>query len=138
MAVIPKRTKFRNVHRLPYDGKAKGNTKVNFGEFGLMAMEGAWITDRQIEAARRTITRTLKREGKIWITVFPDVPYTRKPAETRQGNGKGNLEYYVAKVLPGKVLFEVSGVSEELAKEAFWLAGQKLPIATKMIKRETL
>ena len=138
MALIPARTKYRRVHRLPYEGHAKGNTKLSFGEFGLQAKEGAWITNRQIEAARRTITRTLKREGKIWITVFPDVPYTRKPAETRQGNGKGNLEYYVAKVLPGKVLFEVSGVSEELAKEAFWLAGQKLPIATKMIKRETL
>ena len=96
------------------------------------------ITNRQIEAARRTITRTLKREGKIWIRVFPDKPYTKKPAETRMGNGKGNVEYYVVPVKPGMVLFEVSGVSESIAKEAFILARQKFPIATKMIKRDIL
>ena len=103
-----------------------------------MALEPKLITNRQIEATCRTITRTLKRQGNIWITVFPDVPYTKKPAETRQGNGKGHVEYYVAKVLPGKILFEISGVPEEVAQQAFWLAGQKLPIATKLVKRETL
>jgi large subunit ribosomal protein L16 len=103
-----------------------------------MALEGKLITNRQIEATRRTITRSLKRAGNLWITIFPDIPYTKKPAETRQGNGKGNVEYYVAKVLPGKIMFEISGVSEEVAKEAFWLASQKLPIKTKMVKRDTL
>lgn len=136
--LMPKRTKYRKAQRWRFKGTASRGNRVVFGEFGLVATEGMLLTNRQIEAARRTITRTLKRQGKIWITVFPDVPYTKKPAETRQGNGKGNLEYYVAKVLPGKVLFEVSGVNAELAKEAFWLAGQKLPIATKMIERETL
>lgn len=136
--LMPKRTKYRKAQRWRFKGVASRGNRVVFGEYGLVATEGMLLTNRQIEAARRTITRTMKRQGKIWIIVFPDVPYTKKPAETRQGNGKGNLEYYVAKVLPGKVLFEISGVSEELAKEAFWLAGQKLPVGTKMIKRETL
>ncbi|MCG8571487.1 MAG: 50S ribosomal protein L16 [Spirochaetes bacterium] len=136
--LMPKRTKYRKGQRWKFKGKATRGNKVVFGDFGMMATEPKLITNRQIEAARRTITRTLKRTGRTWITVFPDVPYTKKPSETRMGNGKGNLEYYVAHVLPGKVLFEVSGISEELAKRAFWLAGQKLPIGTKMIKRETL
>lgn len=136
--LMPKKTKFRKGQRWKFSGKATRGNKVVFGDFGLMALEPKLITNRQIEATRRTITRTLKRTGKTWITVFPDVPYTKKPSETRQGNGKGNLEYYVAKVLPGKVLFEISGVPEELARKALWLAGQKLPIATKMVKRETL
>lgn len=136
--LMPKKTKFRKGQRWKFSGKATRGNKVVFGDFGLMALEPKLITNRQIEATRRTITRTLKRTGKTWITVFPDIPYTKKPSETRQGNGKGNLEYYVAKVLPGKVMFEISGVPEELARKALWLAGQKLPIATKMVKRETL
>ena len=136
--LMPKRTKYRKGQRWRFKGTVSRGNKVSFGEYGLMAVEPKLITNRQIEATRRTITRTLKRAGKVWITVFPDVPYTKKPSETRQGNGKGNLEYYVARVLPGKVMFEISGVTEEVAKKAFWLAGQKLPIATKMVKRETL
>lgn len=136
--LMPKKTKYRKAQRWRFKGKAGRGNKVVFGDYGIIATEGKLLTNRQIEAARRTITRTMKRQGKIWIVVFPNVPYTKKPAETRMGNGKGNLEYYVAKVLPGHVLFEISGVSEEVAKEAFWLAGQKLPIGTKMIKKETL
>ena len=134
--LMPKKTKHRKQQRWKFNRKATRGNKVSFGEFGIIALESKLITNRQIEAARRTITRTLKRLGKVWIRIFPDRPYTKKPAETRMGNGKGNLEYYVALVKPGTVLFEVSGVNEELAKEAFWLAGQKFPIATKMIKRE--
>ncbi|HOJ62877.1 MAG TPA: 50S ribosomal protein L16 [Spirochaetota bacterium] len=136
--LMPKRTKFRKQQRWRFKGEAHKGNKVVFGDYGLMALEGKLITNRQIEATRRTITRSLKRAGNLWITIFPDIPYTKKPAETRQGNGKGNVEYYVAKVLPGKIMFEISGVSEEVAKEAFWLASQKLPIKTKMVKRETL
>ncbi|MBR6200875.1 MAG: 50S ribosomal protein L16 [Spirochaetales bacterium] len=136
--LMPKRMKYRKLQRWRFKGEAHRGNKVVFGDYGLMALEPKLITNRQIEATRRTITRTLKRQGNIWITVFPDVPYTKKPAETRQGNGKGNVEYYVAKVLPGKILFEISGVPEEVAQQAFWLAGQKLPIATKLVKRETL
>jgi large subunit ribosomal protein L16 len=136
--LMPKKTKYRKGQRWKFSGKAMRGNKVEFGEFGLVALEPKLITNRQIEATRRTITRTLKRMGKVWIRVFPDKPYTKKPAETRMGNGKGNLEYYVALVKPGFVLFEISGVDEELAQKAFWLAGQKLPIATKLIKRETL
>ena len=136
--LMPKRMKSRKLQRWRFKGEAHRGNKVVFGDYGLMALEPKLITNRQIEATRRTITRTLKRQGNIWITVFPDVPYTKKPAETRQGNGKGNVEYYVAKVLPGKILFEISGVPEDVAQQAFWLAGQKLPIATKMVKRETL
>ncbi len=136
--LMPKRTKYRKGQRWNFDGvEARGN-KVTFGDFGLMALEPKLITARQIEATRKIFSRVLKKVGKVWITVFPDVPYTKKPAETRMGNGKGNLEYYVAKVRPGKILFEVSGIAEEQAKELFWQAGQKLPIATKMVKRETL
>lgn len=136
--LMPKKTKYRKAQRGTFRKKAKRGTNVSFGEYGMIALEKKLITNRQIEATRRTITRTLKRIGKVWITIFPDRPYTKKPAETRMGNGKGNIEYYVAKVEPGRVLFEVSGCSEEVAKKAFWLAGQKLPIATKMIKRNTL
>ena len=136
MAVIPKRTKYRNVHRLPYDGKAKGNTKVNFGEFGLMAMEGAWITDRQIEAARIAMTRYMKRGGKVWINIFPHLSLTKKPLETRQGKGKGSHDAWVAVVKQGKVMFEIAGVSEEIAREALRLAMHKLPIKCKFVKKE--
>lgn len=136
--LMPKRTKFRKQQRWRFKGESHKGNKVVFGDYGLMALEGKLITNRQIEATRRTITRSLKRSGNLWITIFPDIPYTKKPAETRQGNGKGNVEYYVAKVLPGKIMFEISGVSEEVAREAFWLASQKLPIKTKLVKRETL
>ena len=136
MAVIPKRTKYRRPHRLRYDGVAKGNTKVNFGEFGLMAMEGAWITDRQIEAARIAMTRYMKRGGKVWINIFPNLSLTKKPLETRQGKGKGNPEVWVAVVKQGKIMFEIGGVSEEIAREALRLASHKLPIKCKFVKKE--
>lgn len=136
MALIPKKTKYRRPHRLPYEGKAKGNTKVNFGEYGLMAMEGAWITDRQIEAARVAINRYMKRGGKIWINIFPHLSLTKIPLETRMGKGKGSPELWVAVVKEGKVMFEVGGVSEEVAREALRLAMHKLPIKCKFVKRE--
>ena len=136
MAVIPKRTKHRYVHRLPYDGKARGNTKVNFGEYGLMALEGAWITDRQIEAARVAMTRYMKRGGKVWINIFPHLSLTKKPLETRQGKGKGSHDSWVAVVKKGKVMFEIAEVSEEVAREAFRLAMHKLPIKCKFVKKE--
>ena len=138
MAVIPKRTKYRRPHRLRYDGVAKGNTKVNFGEYGLMAMEGAWITQQQIEAARVAMTRYIKRGGQVWIKIFPDKPVTKTPAETRMGKGKGALEYWVAVVKPGRVMFEISGVSEEIAKEALRLATHKLPIKCKVVSKADL
>ena len=137
--LMPKKTKYRKTQRgWDFSGTATRGNKVSFGDFGMVALGSKLITNRQIEAARRTITRSLKREGKIWIRVFPDKPYTKKPAETRMGNGKGNVEYYVVPVKPGMVLFEVSGVSESIAKQAFLLARQKFPIATKMIKRDIL
>ena len=137
--LMPKKTKYRKTQRgWDLSGIATRGNKVSFGDYGMISLGSKLITNRQIEAARRTITRTLKREGKIWIRVFPDKPYTKKPAETRMGNGKGNVEYYVVPVKPGMVLFEVSGVSESIAKEAFLLATQKFPIATKMIKRDIL
>lgn len=136
MAVIPKRTKHRYVHRLPYDGKARGNTKVNFGEYGLMALEGAWITDRQIEAARVAMTRYMKRGGKVWINIFPHLSLTKKPLETRQGKGKGSHDSWVAVVKEGKIMFEIAEVSEEVAREAFRLAMHKLPIKCKFVKKE--
>ena len=136
MAVIPKRTKHRYVHRLPYDGKARGNTKVNFGEYGLMALEGAWITDRQIEAARVAMTRYMKRGGKVWINIFPHLSLTKKPLETRQGKGKGSHDSWVAVVKEGKIMFEIGEVSEEIAREAFRLAMHKLPIKCKFVKKE--
>ena len=137
MAVIPKRTKHRCVHRLPYDGKAKGNIKVNFGEYGLMAMEGAWITDRQIEAARVAMTRYMKRGGKVWINIFPHLSLTKKPLETRQGKGKGEPEVWVAVVKEGKIMFEIAEVDEATAREALRLASHKLPIKCKFVKKES-
>ena len=136
MAVIPKRTKYRRPHRLRYDGKAKGNTELHFGEYGLQAMEGAWITQQQIEAARVAMTRYMKRGGKVWVNIFPNLSLTKKPLETRQGKGKGSHDAWVAVVKEGKIMFEVGGVSEEIAREALRLAGHKLPIKTKFVKKE--
>ena len=134
--LIPSRTKYRRVHRLPYEGRSRGNRELSFGEYGLHAKEGAWITANQIEAARIAMTRYIKRGGKVWIKIFPDKPITKKPAETRMGKGKGAPEYWVAVVKPGRVMFEIGGVSEELAREAMRLAMHKLPIKCKFIKRE--
>jgi large subunit ribosomal protein L16 len=134
--LAPKRTKFRKQHRGRMKGRATRGNRVVFGEFGLQALEPAWITDRQIEAARVALTRYIRRGGKVWIQIFPDKPVTKKPAETRMGSGKGNPEYWVAVVKPGRILFEVAGVSEELAREAMRLAGHKLPIRTRFVKRE--
>ena len=136
MALIPSRTKYRRVHRLPYEGRAKGNTELHFGTYGLMAMEGAWITTNQIEAARVAMTRYMKRGGKVWINIFPHMPLTKKPLGTRQGKGKGNVEAWVAVVKSGKIMFEVAGVSEEIAREALRLAAHKLPIKTKFVMKE--
>ena len=135
---MPKRTKHRKTFRLPYEGKAKGNTELHFGSYGLMAKEGAWITANQIEAARIAMTRSIKRGGKVWIKIFPHKPVTRKPAETRMGAGKGSPEYWVAVVKPGRVMFELAGVSEEKAREAMRLAMHKLPVKCKFVKREDL
>ncbi|MDH3260282.1 MAG: 50S ribosomal protein L16 [Acidimicrobiia bacterium] len=134
--LMPKRTKYRKMHRGRRRGNAKGGTRVSFGEYGIKALEEAWITARQIESARVAITRTVKRGGKVWITIFPDKPVTQKPAETRMGSGKGNPEFWVAVVKPGRVLFELSGVPEDLAREAMRRAGHKLPIKTKFVMRE--
>ena len=134
--LIPSRTKYRRVHRLKYEGKAKGNTHLTNGEYGLMAKEGAWITNNQIEAARIAMTRYMKRGGKVWINIFPHLALTRKPLETRQGKGKGNVEDWVAVVKEGKIMFEIGGVSEDIAREALRLASHKLPIKTKFVKKE--
>ena len=134
--LIPSRTKYRRVHRLPYDGKTKGNKELHFGSYGLMAKEGAWIKANQIEAARIAMTRYMKRGGKVWINIFPHLPITRKPLETRQGKGKGNVEYWVAVVKTGKIMFEIDGVTEDVAREALRLAAHKLPIKTKFVKKE--
>ena len=136
MALIPARTKYRRVHRLPYEGKAKGNTELHNGEYGLMAMEGAWITANQIEAARVAMTRYMKRGGKVWINIFPHMPLTKKPLGTRQGKGKGNVEAWVAVVKEGKIMFEIAGVDEATAREALRLAAHKLPIKTKFVMKE--
>ena len=133
--LMPKRTKYRRPHRVSYEGKAKGGKTIAFGEFGLQSLEGAWITDRQIEAARIAMTRYIKRGGNVWTKIFPDKPITEKPAETRMGSGKGSPEYWVAVVKPGRVMFEMSGVSEEDAKEAMRLASHKLPIKCKFVKK---
>lgn len=134
--LIPKRVKYRKQHRpRNVSGKAKGGAEVQFGEFGLQALEGAWITNRQIEAARIAMTRYIKRGGKVWIRIFPDKPITQKPAETRMGSGKGAPEFWVAVVKTGRVMFELAGVSEEIAREAMRLASHKLPIKTKFVKR---
>jgi len=133
--LLPKRVKHRKVQRGSRSGQAKGGTSVNFGEYGLKALEPAWITNRQIEAARVAMTRYMKRGGKVWINIFPDKPITQKPAETRMGSGKGNPEKWVAVVKPGRVMFELAGVSEEVAKEAMRLAAHKLPIKTRFVTR---
>lgn len=135
MAVIPKRTKYRRTHRLPYEGNSRGNTELHFGEFGLQAQEGAWITLQQIEAARVAMTRYMKRGGKIWINIFPHQSLTKIPLETRMGKGKGQPEVWVAVVKKNKIMFEVAGVSEEVAREALRLAMHKLPIKCKFVKR---
>lgn len=135
MGVIPKRTKYRRPHRLPYDGLAKGNTELHFGEYGLQACEGAWITQQQIEAARVAMTRYMKRGGKIWINIFPHLSLTKIPLETRMGKGKGQPEVWVAVVKQNKIMFEVAGVTEEIAREALRLAMHKLPIKCKFVKR---
>ena len=133
--LMPKRVKFRKQQRGRMRGEAKGGVTLDFGEYGLQALEPGWITSRQLEAARVAMTRHIKRGGKVWIRVFPDKPLTVKPAETRMGKGKGNPEYWVAVVKPGRVLFELEGVPIELAKEAVHLAGGKLPIKTRFLKR---
>ncbi len=133
--LMPKRVKFRRQHRGRMKGRAKGGTTVQYGEFGMQALEPSWITSQQIEAARIAMTRSIKRGGKVWIRIFPDKPVTEKPAETRMGKGKGSPEYWVAVVKPGRIMFELAGVSEELAKEAMRLASNKLPIKTKFVKR---
>lgn len=134
----PKRTKHRKMQK----GRMKGDTKrgatISFGSYALKALESHWITDRQIEAARQALTRSMKREGNVWIRIFPDKPITRKPAEVRMGKGKGNLEFWAAVVQPGRIIFEIDGVPENLAKESLELAAGKLPIATKFIKRHDL
>ena len=134
--LMPKRTKYRKPHRLSYEGKTKGNKEISFGEYGLMAKEGGYVTARQIEAARIAMTRYMKRGGKVWINIFPQLARTQKPLETRQGKGKGNPESWVAVVKEGKVMFEVSGVSEEVAREALRLAMHKLPIKCKFVTKE--
>lgn len=136
--LVPKRVKYRRQHRPSLEGTAqKGNT-VSYGEYGLMSLEAAWITNRQIEAARIAITRYVKRGGKVWIKIFPDRPITAKPAETRMGKGKGAPEYWIAVVKPGRVMFELSGVPEEDAKEAMRLAAMKLPVKCRFVKRDEL
>src|SRR5881409_579087 len=134
--LMPKRVKHRKQMRGRRRGNAKGGTNVSFGEYGLKALERGWITNRQIEAARVAMTRRIKRGGKVWINIFPDKPVTSKPAETRMGSGKGSPEHWVAVIKPGRVMFELAGVPEPLAKEALRLAGQKLPIKTRVVKRE--
>ncbi|MFB4165925.1 50S ribosomal protein L16 [Alteribacillus sp. JSM 102045] len=134
--LMPKRVKYRREHRGRMKGRAKGGTEVSFGEYGLQALEASWITNRQIEAARIAMTRYMKRGGKVWIKIFPDKPYTAKPLEVRMGSGKGAPEGWVAVVKPGKIMFEIAGVSEEVAREALRLASHKLPIKTKFVKRE--
>jgi large subunit ribosomal protein L16 len=134
--LLPKKTKFRRVHRGRRAGVSRGQTDVQFGDYGIKSLEAGWITNRQIEAARIAMTRKIKRGGKVWINVFPDKSVTQKPAETRMGSGKGSPEHWVAVVKPGRVMFELAGVSEPLAKEALQLASQKLPVKTKIVKRE--
>lgn len=136
--LMPKRTKFRKQQRGRLKGKSyRGNT-LAFGDFGIQALEPAYVTTNQIEAARVAITRTMKRGGKVWIRIFPDKPYTKKPLETRMGKGKGNVETWVAKVLPGRIMFEVAGVAEDVALEALRLAIHKLPMKCRIVKRETV
>lgn len=135
--LMPKRLKYRKQHRGRRAGAAKGGDYVAFGEFGLVSMEAAWVTSQQIEAARVAMVRHFRRGGKIYIRIFPDKPFTKKPLEVRMGKGKGNVEGWVAVVKPGRVMFEVAGVTEEQAKEALRLAGHKLPVTTKVVRRDT-
>ncbi|MBV7408117.1 50S ribosomal protein L16 [Maritimibacter sp. DP1N21-5] len=132
----PKRTKFRKMHKGRISGQAKGGSDLNFGTFGLKALEPERITARQIEAARRAMTRHMKRQGRVWIRIFPDVPVSAKPIEVRMGKGKGSVDRWVAKVKPGRVMFEIDGVNEEIAREALRLAAMKLPIKTRTVMRE--
>ncbi|HHU23082.1 MAG TPA: 50S ribosomal protein L16 [Clostridiales bacterium] len=134
--LLPKRVKYRKVQRGRMKGKATRGNMISYGEYGLVAMEPSWITSNQIEAARIAMTRYTKRGGKVWIKIFPDKPVTAKPAETRMGSGKGSPEYWVAVVKPGRIMFEIAGVSEEVAREALRLASHKLPCKTKFVKRE--
>lgn len=136
--LMPKRVKHRKEFRGNLKGRAKGGTEINFGEYGLQALDASWITNRQIEAARIAMTRYIKRGGKVWIKIFPSKPVTQKPLEVRMGSGKGNVEKWVAVVKPGKILFELAGVSEEVAREAMRLAAHKLPIKTKFVKRNEM
>ena len=136
--LLPKRVKYRRVHRGRLTGKATRGNKITYGEFGLVALEPAWITSNQIEAARIAMPRYTKRGGQVWIKIFPDKPVTEKPAETRMGSGKGSPEYWVAVVKPGRVMFEIAGVSEDVAREALRRASHKLPIKTKILKREDI
>ena len=136
--LMPKRVKWRKQMRGRMRGKALRGAEVSFGDFGLQALEPGWITARQIEAARRSIVREMKRRGKVWIRIFPAKPFTHKPPETRMGSGKGNVEYYVAVVKPGRILFEVGGVTRDVAEEAMRLASHKLPIRTRFISREEM
>jgi large subunit ribosomal protein L16 len=135
MALMPKRVKYRKAHRGRRAGKATRGAQISFGNFGLKALEPAWITQRQIEAARVAITRQMKRDGKVWIRIFPDKPFTKKPLETRMGKGKGAPEFWVAVVKPGTIMFEVGGVTKAVAEEAIRLASHKLPIKTKFVVR---
>ena len=134
--LMPKRVKYRRVHRGRMTGKAMRGNTLAYGEFGLQAMEPGWITSNQIEAARIAMTRFTKRSGQVWIKIFPDKPVTKKPAETRMGSGKGSPEYWVAVVKPGRVMFEIAGVSEEVSREALRLAANKLPIKCKFVRKE--
>jgi len=134
--LAPKKVKHRKQHRGRMRGLAKGGTRVSFGDYGLQATEPSWVTARQIEAARIAMTRHIKRGGKVWINIFPDKPYTKKPAETRMGSGKGNPEGWVAVVKPGRVMFEIAGIDEETAREALRLAAFKLPLRCRFVKRE--
>ena len=136
--LLPKRVKFRRQHRPKTTGRSKGGNEVTFGEYGLQAQSAAWITSRQIESARIAMTRYMKRGGKVWINIFPHTPLTKKPLEVRMGSGKGAVEQWIASVKPGRVMFEVAGVSEEVAREALRLASHKLPVKTKIVKREEL
>ena len=136
MALIPKRTKYRKNHRVYYDGKAKGNTELHYGTYGLQAKTGAWVTQQQIEAARVAMTRYMKRGGKVFVNIFPHLALTRHAAETRQGKGKGNPEVWVAVVKEGKIMFEISEVTEDVAREALRLASHKLPVKCKFVKKE--
>jgi len=136
--LMPKKTKYRKSFRGRRKGYSKGGNVVAFGDFGIQAVETSYVTARQIEAARITITRTMKRGGKVWINIFPHKPITKKPAEVRMGSGKGNVEYYVAVVKPGRILFEISGVPEDVAREAMRKAGHKLPMKTKFVMRDNV